>query len=169
MQCDERCSNYSPCVSTCPTETCDNLLVGQKSKTCNEDSCIEGCVPKPCAPGQIYLNSSFLECVPRNICRPVCLEINGVTYYEGDLIEGDDCYSCYCSRGEKICKGQSCTTQHVTPVTLAREELIKCETGWTEWINQDTTTSIKSSSAKKKSDVEPLPTPLLLVSQSPFS
>ncbi|KAJ3643777.1 hypothetical protein Zmor_026489 [Zophobas morio] len=162
MQCDERCSNYSPCVSTCPTETCDNLLVGQKSKTCNEDSCIEGCVPKPCAPGQIYLNSSFLECVPRNICRPVCLEINGVTYYEGDLIEGDDCYSCYCSRGEKICKGQSCTTQHVTPVTLAREELIKCETGWTEWINQDTTTSIKSSSAKKKSDVEPLPTPLLL-------
>lgn len=168
MQCDERCSNYSPCISTCPTETCDNLLThGQLSKTCKEETCIEGCVPKPCAPGHIYLNSSFLECVPRNICRPACLEIDGVTYYEGDLVEGDECYSCYCSRGQKVCKGQPCSTVQVVttkaPTTHMLEQFVKCQSGWTQWINQDKANVLKTIFRKKKTDFEPLPTPLLLV------
>jgi von Willebrand factor len=167
MQCDERCSNYSPCISTCPTETCDNLLThGQLSKTCKEETCIEGCVPKPCAPGHIYLNSSFLECVPRNICRPACLEIDGVTYYEGDLVEGDECYSCYCSRGQKVCKGQPCSTVQVVttkaPTTHMLEQFVKCQSGWTQWINQDKANVLKTIFRKKKTDFEPLPTPLLL-------
>lgn len=98
IQCDLRCTEYSPCISTCPEETCDNVLINKKiSKTCNEDTCIEGCSPKSCPPGHIYTNSSLLECVPRNVCKPVCMEIGNVTYYEGDLIEEDDCHSCYCS------------------------------------------------------------------------
>lgn len=118
MQCDERCSQYSPCISTCPTETCDNLLIKNQLSTenCNEDTCIEGCESKPCPPGQVYLNSSLLECVPRNVCRVVCLEIEGVTYYEGDLIEQDDCHSCFCSRGKKTCKGQPCVTVGVSKI-----------------------------------------------------
>lgn len=99
IQCDQRCSQYSPCISTCPEETCDTVLMTEKiSKTCKEDTCIEGCNPKPCPSGSIYLNSTFLECVPRNVCKPICMEIEGKTYYEGDLIEEDDCHSCYCSR-----------------------------------------------------------------------
>lgn len=98
MQCDQRCTTYSPCISTCPEETCDNILTNKQIlKTCNEDTCIEGCSPKPCPPGYIYTNSSLLECAPKNVCKPICLEVNNVTYYEGDLIEEDECHSCYCS------------------------------------------------------------------------
>lgn len=114
MQCDERCSNYEPCISTCPIETCDNTMDhGQISKGCEKETCIEGCQVKPCASDFIYLNSSLLECVPRNICKPLCLEIKGVAYYEGDLMEKDDCHSCYCSRGKKQCQGQPCSTTSV--------------------------------------------------------
>lgn len=112
MQCDERCSQYSPCISTCPTETCDNLLVQkQLSKICSEDTCIEGCQTKQCPPDYVYSNSSLSECVPRNSCKVFCMEIDGVKYYEGDLIKEDDCHSCYCSRNQQICKGQPCTTE----------------------------------------------------------
>lgn len=86
MQCDERCSNYSPCISTCPLETCDNLLTQNKlTKSCSEDTCVEGCSFKLCPPGYVYSNSSHLECVPRSTCKPICLEENGVTYYEGTI------------------------------------------------------------------------------------
>lgn len=111
IQCDERCATYSPCVSSCPQETCDNLLLQNPlSKLCKEDSCIEGCAPKPCPPDYVYMNSSLTECVPRNVCKPICLEINSIIYYEGDLMEGDDCHNCFCTRGKKTCKGQPCTT-----------------------------------------------------------
>lgn len=43
MQCDETCSNYSPCISACPVETCDNTLEYKQVTTmCNQDTCIEG-------------------------------------------------------------------------------------------------------------------------------
>ncbi|EFA10333.2 hemocytin [Tribolium castaneum] len=160
MQCDTRCSNYNPCVSTCPIETCDNLLT-QVGKNCKEETCIEGCEAKPCPPDHIYANSSMFECVPRNVCKPICAEIDGVTYFEGDLVEGDECYSCFCSRGQKVCKGQPCSTTPL-PTTHQLEQNMKCESGWSQWINQDKVKPTKTGLRKKQSDYEPLPTLLLL-------
>ncbi|KAF7263559.1 hypothetical protein GWI33_001874, partial [Rhynchophorus ferrugineus] len=165
IQCDERCAKYSPCISTCPQETCDNLLTNSKlTKNCGEDTCVEGCNPKPCPPDQVYLNDSYIDCVPRNTCKPICMELDGVTYYEGDLVEEDDCHSCYCSRGEKICKGQPCTTTEPTIFTTHQlEQVQQCVSGWTSWINQDRERIAKGNKKKKKlNDIEPLPTPLLL-------
>lgn len=109
MQCDERCAQYNPCISTCPIETCDNMLIQNQLNTmCERDVCMEGCQVKPCPPGQIYSNSSLLDCVPKSICKPICLTVDDIIYYEGDLIEEDDCHSCYCSMGKKICQGQPC-------------------------------------------------------------
>lgn len=66
------------------------------------------------------------------------LELDGVTYYEGDLMEEDDCHSCFCSRGEKICKGQTCVpTDPPTQTTLQHEQDVQCVSGWTDWINED--------------------------------
>ena len=125
IQCDERCSHYSPCVSTCPLETCDNLLIQSPlSKLCKEDTCVEGCEPKSCPNDHIYLNSSYIECVPRRVCRPVCLEVDGKTYYEGDLMKQDDCHSCYCSRGKETCKGQPCTTKEVVTKRITQKQVI---------------------------------------------
>ncbi|ENN81913.1 hypothetical protein YQE_01625, partial [Dendroctonus ponderosae] len=74
MQCDRRCSLYKPCISTCPFETCDNLMTNSKlTKSCSEDACVEGCSPKVCPPDFVYLNESYAECVPRNTCKPVCM------------------------------------------------------------------------------------------------
>nr|CAH7739498.1 unnamed protein product [Callosobruchus chinensis] len=167
IQCDQRCTTYSPCVSTCPEETCDNLPMSKKlSKTCSEDACVEGCAPKPCPPEHIYTNSSLLECVPRNVCRPVCLEVDNTTYYEGDLMEEDDCHSCYCSMQEKICKGQPCTTiiptlaPMITPEPM--DKMVECKSGWTSWINQDKSAGVKIKSRYKKKEYEPLPSTLVL-------
>lgn len=59
-----------------------------------------GCKIKPCPDDQIYLNSTFTECVPKSVCKHVCMVRDGVTYYEGDLVdgEGDECSTCRCSR-----------------------------------------------------------------------
>lgn len=120
IQCDENCAKYSPCVSTCPIETCENLLVqSPMNKLCKEDVCIEGCQPKLCPHDHVFLNSSLSECVPRNVCKPVCLQIDDVTYFEGDLIEEDACHTCFCSRGKKSCKGSPCTTTSVRISTNA--------------------------------------------------
>lgn len=117
MQCDPHCSEYNQCIPSCPVETCDNLLdQGKDQRMCNDDTCVEGnnlvmsfslkllifffegCKIKPCPEGQIYLNNTFIECVPKSICKHVCLERDGITYYEGDLMDGDDCSTCHCSR-----------------------------------------------------------------------
>lgn len=116
IQCDERCSLYKPCISTCLVETCDNIYTRSKiSASCIEDTCVEGCDFKPCPPGQVFLNSSYNQCISVNECKPVCMEFNGVTYLEGDIIEEDACHTCYCSRGQKNCKGQPCTEIPVSP------------------------------------------------------
>lgn len=57
-----------------------------------------GCKIKPCGEEEIYLNNTFTECVPKSVCKHVCLERDGITYYEGDLIDGDECSTCHCSR-----------------------------------------------------------------------
>lgn len=47
------------------------------------------------------------------------------------------------------------------PITDQYAQPVVCSSGWTEWINQDTQ-SVKPGQ-RKYSDVEPLPTPLILV------
>jgi hypothetical protein len=43
IQCDEKCSHYSPCVQTCPKRTCDNYIIHSKlNQLCSEDACVEG-------------------------------------------------------------------------------------------------------------------------------
>lgn len=102
-----------------------------------------------------------MECVPRNVCKPICLEVDGLTFYEGDLIEADLCHNCFCSRGEKVCKGQPCG---IPPSeTEPPSEIFECENGWTQWINQDQGLAAKIA-RKKDEDVEPLPSQELLVS-----
>lgn len=120
LQCDERCAQYTPCMSSCPAETCDNLLRhnDQISTLCKEDSCIEGCQPKPCPPGHVYLNSSLSDCVPRNICKIFCKRIDNVDYYEGDVISKDDCHTCHCLNGGTSCAGVACTTLAVSNLYL---------------------------------------------------
>jgi hypothetical protein len=43
IQCDEKCSHYSPCVQTCPAQTCDNHMIHSNlNQLCSEDACVEG-------------------------------------------------------------------------------------------------------------------------------
>ncbi|KAL0131073.1 hypothetical protein PUN28_002574 [Cardiocondyla obscurior] len=156
LQCDEKCSTYSPCISTCPRETCDNsMIVRDSSHLCMEDICVEGCQFQPCPEGQVYRDANYTECIAKSTCaKPYCIELNGVTYYEGDKISGDDCHSCFCSRGKVICKGEACVSITTTAKTIfdPLTEPQKCVDGWTTWINKNP--MIKG---KKFLDVEPLP------------
>lgn len=155
IQCDEKCSTYSACVSTCPRETCDNLMiVKHSSHLCAEDTCVEGCQFKPCPDDHVYQNSSYTECIPRSMCaKPFCVEINGTTYYEGDRVSGDDCHSCFCSRGKVTCNGEACTsTTMANNATIPSTEIQKCVDGWSMWINKD-----PAVKGKKFLDVETLP------------
>lgn len=176
MQCDPHCSEYTACVSPCPIETCDNILEqGKDDRMCIEDSCVEGCHIKPCPENQIYLNDSYNECVPKNICKPICLIINDITYYEGDVIGSDDCQTCQCTRGKKICSGVPCAlttpmdVEYTTQLAVGDGE-VKCVSGWTSWINQDKLIAkdVKTMTTKTKvkntkiGDTEPLPNYLLL-------
>lgn len=109
MQCDPTCSNYNPCIPSCPADTCDNLMHPSKNeRLCNADVCVEGCKLKGCPEGSVYANKSFSECVPKSLCKPVCLIDSGVTYYEGDIMQSDACHSCKCTRGGKLCTGLPC-------------------------------------------------------------
>lgn len=81
MQCDESCSTYSPCVATCPRETCDNLMIlKDQSHLCAQDTCVEGCSVKACPANQVYSNDSYTECVPKEACKSLCVEIKGVSW-----------------------------------------------------------------------------------------
>lgn len=167
MQCDPYCSNYDACISPCPLDTCDNVLdQGKEQRMCQGDSCVEGCRIKPCQDGFIYKNDSFTECVPESVCRPICLETNGVVYYEGDIMESDSCHSCRCTRGKSVCIGEPCRTGRLedsvtqAPIPLdiippgavgpggERGQLgligkylpqpkLTCKEGWSTWFNID--------------------------------
>ena len=110
MQCDPKCSSYSPCISACPVETCENFMqTSNKQLMCLEDSCVEGCDIKKCENQNfIYANDSFTQCQPKSDCRAPCLVVNGVTYYENEVISADNCHTCTCSRGSKLCSGVPC-------------------------------------------------------------
>ncbi|XP_070162344.1 hemocytin isoform X2 [Polyergus mexicanus] len=155
LQCDEKCSTYSACVSTCPRETCDNLMtVKHSSHLCAEDTCVEGCQFDSCLDGHVYRNASYTECISKSMCaKPFCIEIDGMTYYEGDRVSGDDCQSCFCSRGTVTCNGETCTSTTIANIaTMPLTEPQKCVNGWSMWINQD-----PEVKGKKFLDVEPLP------------
>ncbi|KAK4875849.1 hypothetical protein RN001_012271 [Aquatica leii] len=162
MQCDERCSNYEACLSPCPHETCDNMMVfGKLMSMCKQDVCIEGCQVKPCPEGEVFTNSSLLECVPKSNCNPVCLQIGNIAYLEGDLIEQDECHTCYCSRGNKVCQGQPCTTlppttKQILTTSMPQIQEMKCTPGWTAWINEN------RENGPKESDFEPLPNTIIM-------
>ena len=54
MQCAKG-SSYSPCVSTCPRETCANAAVYERIlATCKDDTCVEGCAVDSCPTGHVY-------------------------------------------------------------------------------------------------------------------
>lgn len=182
MQCDVHCSEYTPCLrSSCPVETCENLLVQAKEQQmCAQDTCVEGCQLKGCPEGQLYLNQSYSECVPASVCKPTCLVLNTITYYEGDIIETDACHTCRCNRGKKTCTGVPCTTTTTAAPTTTtavphtarpyKDSEDLCKSGWSEWINQDSLyttdymTAIKDYEKYdlKSGDDEPLPSEMLL-------
>ncbi|XP_044578140.1 hemocytin isoform X1 [Cotesia glomerata] len=168
MQCDESCSSYSPCLSTCPQETCDSLTFTNVSKLCVQDTCVEGCLTKSCPEGEVYRNSTLKECVPKALCKPLCLEIEGVIYYEGDKVSSDACQTCFCSRGKIICNGAPCVSSSIEPSTVPMEQSEKCVDGWTAWINTYTpkktaNAAIKGKKSKPAVDTEPLPSMITLL------
>ncbi|XP_043682227.1 hemocytin isoform X2 [Vespula pensylvanica] len=152
IQCDKECSSYSPCISTCPHETCDNLLtIKDNLHLCSQDACIEGCLFKACADDRVYKDTNYTECVPKSTCKPICLEINGTVFFEGDEVSNDNCKTCFCSRGKIICQGGPCSTTSTLP-TILMEEPQKCIDGWSAWINKD-----KNVKGRKLNDIEQLP------------
>ncbi|EDW29183.1 GL18548 [Drosophila persimilis] len=161
MQCDTHCSDYSACTPACPVETCDNLLdQGDSGRLCHHENCVEGCLIKPCPPGQIYLNDTHTVCVPRSECKPVCLVREDITYYEGDITYTDDCATCRCSKKKEVCSGKPCppvvTTEgpSVTGTgTVPNQDRGKnCVRGWSRWLDRGS-----SAGGINLNDVEPLP------------
>ncbi|XP_059485087.1 hemocytin isoform X2 [Neocloeon triangulifer] len=126
MQCDEKCSQYSSCISTCPLETCDDSLrFNSQNQLCKQETCIEGCQMDPCPDGQIYKSVSDLRCIAESSCKPICMIKDNVTYYEGDLVEQDDCHTCHCSKHKTICRGEPCMKDSIAtePVTNATRSI----------------------------------------------
>lgn len=181
MQCDPHCSEYTPCLSTCPVETCDNILdQAKEQRMCVQDTCVEGCQLKVCPDEQIYLNDTYVDCVPKATCKHVCLIENGITYMEGEIVNSDDCHTCRCNRGKLLCTGVPCSTvSHIKPITTTTPPTYQephkdtedfCKSGWSDWINQDQMDVASKTKTKKKpntkglkiGDEEPLPSLLLL-------
>lgn len=165
MQCDPQCSNYNPCIDSCPVETCDNMMHPLKQELlCKSEMCVEGCKLKECPDGMVYQNDSYVNCVAKATCKPICLHQDGITYYEGDVMSSDACHTCKCTRGSKICTGVPCKS----PVDGGEPpgDLFSCETGWTQWINQDSAVAKNAATSNyfKQNDLEPLPTSLQFVS-----
>lgn len=164
MQCDPTCSNYNACIDACPTDTCDNMMHPLKQeRLCISEMCVEGCKLKECPDGMVYQNDSYVDCVPKATCKPICLHQNRITYYEGDIMSSDACHTCKCTRESKVCSGIPC----IPDAGVVPGDLFNCETGWTEWINQDKIDSLSNSASSnyfKENDVEPLPTSMQFVS-----
>ncbi|CAB3239227.1 unnamed protein product [Arctia plantaginis] len=169
MQCDEECSNYDSCLSACPLETCDNTLFYSDMKiNCEQDTCVEGCKPKKsCPEGQVYKNSTHIECVPRAKCKPVCMTLeDGREVEEGEIIEEDACHTCRCSKKHKVCTGQPCSTAAPSLTSpKPNDEPLKCVSGWTKWINRGPP---EIGNLGESIDNEPLPKPNELVIGSPM-
>lgn len=135
---------------------------------CVEDTCVEGCQLKPCPDGEIYQNDSYASCVPQSQCRPVCLELDGKLYFEGDQTRSDNCQTCHCSKGKEVCIGAPCTAPSILPdhgpAFKLDDAQVDCKSGWSEWINQDKLSDNAKSEKNnmKTGDIEPLPSDFLL-------
>lgn len=169
MQCDHHCSEYKSCISPCEIETCDNMLEqGKDQKLCLQDNCVEGCAIKPCPLNEIYTNDSYTECISKSLCKPMCLQLNGIDFYEGDVTKSDNCQTCHCSKGKEICIGVPCDKKsilpyHIPDAVINQDASQSCKSGWSEWINQERASGYgKSGSNIKIDDREPLPNAFML-------
>lgn len=179
MQCDPKCSQYQPCISACPIETCDSSNErGRDQKFCMDDACVEGCQLKGCPDGHIYTNETYTECVPRSVCKPVCMQVDNIVYYEGDITKRDNCHTCRCSKGKETCVGVACADKSILPYHTTQPQPYRdagaiCISGWTDWINQDQSVGHKAPANGKPNtkiqDIEPLPTYFLLKNMPGFA
>ena len=48
---------------------------------------VEGCAPEICPHGQVHESERDYKCIRSIDCKVECLYLNGVQYYEGDIIE----------------------------------------------------------------------------------
>ena len=56
--------------------------------------CLKGCQPQNCPRGQVHRSSKEMSCISLADCRPaICMEINGIMFAEGDIIEKDPCHA----------------------------------------------------------------------------
>ena len=77
---------------------------------------MEGCAIKKCENSNfIYANDSFIACNPKSECKAACMILNGVTYFENQVISSDNCHTCTCSRGNKLCQGVPCFAPWTSP------------------------------------------------------
>lgn len=114
MQCDPKCSSYSSCISACPVKTCDNLMLPTNQLMCSTDLCVEGCEIKKCEnPNFIYANDLFTHCQSKSECETPCMFENGISYKENQLMPSDECFTCTCSMGSKVCNGLPCNKEEV--------------------------------------------------------
>lgn len=129
---------------------------------CKEDACVEGCAPKPCPDGEVYVNSLYAECMPKALCNPVCMTIDGKDFFEGNVTKSNDCQTCHCSKGKEVCIGAPCTPAVVQPKQA--DAAVNCKSGWSEWINQDQMDDETKApnSQLKIGDIEMLPSEFAL-------
>ncbi|KAK6627245.1 hypothetical protein RUM44_009722 [Polyplax serrata] len=122
MQCSAG-SDYHSCISTCPPKSCKNRHHQHPIlfDACSREPCVEGCQKPICEPGYVLIDDNSISCVPITTCKSACLTVNNVTYLEGDIMESDDCHSCYCSRHRKICLGMPCPKYSSTQVPASTD------------------------------------------------
>lgn len=59
-----------------------------------------------------------------------------------------------------MCTGKPCDVTTTTPAP--NDNTVKCQSGWTPWLNQDKPKNRKENKKGRKLDIEPLPSALLL-------
>lgn len=74
-------------------------------------------------------------------------------------------FRCYCTRTKKVCTGKLCAVTTIAPAQ--NDNIVKCQSGWTPWMNQDKPKTRQENKKGRKLDIEPLPTALLLNSLTP--
>lgn len=102
MQCGVGTS-YKSSMTTCALETCASHTSRiSKDMACIAEPLVEGCAPEPCPYGQVYQNESSFNCMRSIECREECKYLDGVQYYEGDIIEEGLNYTWYSLQGHQF-------------------------------------------------------------------
>ncbi|XP_071749958.1 LOW QUALITY PROTEIN: hemocytin-like [Lepeophtheirus salmonis] len=164
MQCPHH-SSYESCVNTCPVKTCKALIVEKASSlSCADEYCVEGCRPDSCPKEHlVYLSDNDYTCIDPDQCeKPKCIVENNKLFYEGDVMESDECHNCTCSRGQKLCYYSSlpeCESDYLgttifpkldlstsSPITIINNTnltYLSCNHGWSNWMNTNTPTILE--------------------------